>query len=105
MTHGAFNTPVKILQRSAASDPLNQPQGVWTVSSSIWGDVRFQNGLQRLSADQLHTKAKVSVRVRQTSCSRTILKGMRMRINGSDYDIIDTLLQGRAALDLVGQGV
>lgn len=105
MTQGAFNTPVKILQRSASLDPLGQPLDVWTEISSCWGDVRFQTGLQRLSADQLHTKVKCSVRVRQTSCTRAIVRGMRMRLNGVDFEIIDTLLQGRNALDLVGQSL
>lgn len=105
MQPGQANTLVRILQRSA-TEPLAQPAGSWNDVGTCWADVRYQTGLQRLSADQLQsTGTRCSVRTRQTSCTRAVVRGQRLRIAGADYTIVDILPQGRDLIDFIGEVV
>ncbi len=103
MQPGQANTLVRLLQRTPSTDPINAPGDAWTEVGSFWADVRHKTGLQTLTADQLHTGARCSVRTRQTSCTRAIVAGNAMRIDGKVYHVIDTLPQGRDAIDILGE--
>ncbi len=102
LSAGSLDTRVHITQRSTTQDALGQPVDTWSAFASLWADVRHQTGLQRaLSADSPHATTKVSVRVRQNACSRSIVPGMRAQISEQFYLVVDVLPQGRDGLDLV----
>lgn len=97
---GKLDTLVTVQQRAPNADPLSAPNA-WATVGTAWADVRHQTGLQRLTADQLHSPGRCSVRVRQTACTRAIVAGMRLVIDGKNYTVVDTAPQGREAIDIV----
>lgn len=103
MNAGKLNTRVQIQQRSTTQDALGQVSDTWTTTMTVWGDVRYQSGLRSLSADELHSQQRCSIRIRQTSCSRGIAPGMRALVGLQTFDIVGTLPQGRETIDLVCQ--
>lgn len=115
MRAGSLNTRVHILAMTGTADPLGQPVEAWTLAQTVWADVRYQTGLQSLSADRLNSGGRASIRIRQTGCSKGITAGMRAVIGGTladgvvtggtVYKIMDTPRQGRDAIDLVVEAV
>lgn len=107
MRASSLTARVTITQRTHTTDPLGQPLDTWTTLMTVWGDPRYKTGLESLSADRINGGARVSIRIRQTSCSRGIARGMRAQIAGDAtvYEIKDLPLQGREAIDLVCEGI
>lgn len=115
MRAGMLNTRVYILASAATVDALGQPMQAWALLQSVWADVRHQTGLQSLSADRLNSAGRVSIRIRQTGCSKGIATGMRAVLGGTlsagavsggvVYKIMDTPRQGRDAIDLVCEAI
>lgn len=97
---GKRNTLVTVQQRAPSADPLAAPNA-WATVGTAWADVRHQTGLQRLTADQLHSPGRCSVRVLQTTCTRAIVAGMRLVIDGKKYRVVDATTQGRDEIDIV----
>jgi head-tail adaptor len=115
MRAGSLNTRVHVLATTATVDALGQPTQAWTLSQSLWADVRYQTGLQSLNADRLDSGGRASARIRQTPCSKGITTAMRVVIDGTladgvvtggtVYKIMGTPRQGRDAIDLVLEAV
>lgn len=111
MRASLLSTRVHIIANTGTPDALGQPAEAWTYAQSLWADVRYKTGLQRLDADRLGTNGSASVRVRQTPCSKAITTSMRLVIDGTlsggvvtggtVYRIADIAPQGRDAIDLV----
>lgn len=103
MRAGMLTDRVTITAPNTTTDALGQPLPGWATFMTVWGDARFGTGLQAVNADRIDRKGRVSIRIRQTSCSRTIRPGMRVTIWPDDtvYEVKDTPRQGRDAIDLV----
>lgn len=101
MRAGQLKWRVTILQRSTTKDALGQPHESWAVLQTIWGDVRYQNGLNTLGAEESGSVVKASIRVRQSTGSLIIKAGMRARVGTAEFNITACLPQGRDAIDLV----
>jgi head-tail adaptor len=115
MRAGMLTTRVHILANTGTVDAIGQPTEVWTLAQSVWADARYQTGLQSINADRLGSGGRVSLRIRQTPCSKGITSSMRAVIGGTAtgttvtggtvYKIMDTPRQGRDAIDLVCEAV
>jgi head-tail adaptor len=94
---------VTVAAPNTTKDALGQPLPGWVVLMTVWGDARFKTGLQGVNAERIDSRGRVSIRIRQTPCSRTIKPGMRVTIapDTTVYEIKDTPRQGRDAIDLV----
>ena len=103
MRAGMLTDRVTITAPTTTPDALGQPITTWAILMAVWGDARFATGLQAVNADRIQSKGRVSIRIRQTGCSRTVKAGMRVTIAPDDtvYEIKDTPRQGREAIDLV----
>jgi head-tail adaptor len=111
MRAGMLTTRVHILANTGTADALGQPTEAWTLVQSAWADARYQTGLQSIHADRLGGGGRVSLRIRQTPCSKGITSAMRAVIGGTladgvvtggtVYKIMGTPRQGRDAIDLV----
>ncbi len=103
MRAGMLTDRVTVTAPTTAPDALGQPITTWAVLMTVWGDARFKTGLQGVNAERIDNQGRVSIRIRQTSCSRTIKPGMRVTISPDDtvYEVKDTPRQGRDAIDLV----
>jgi SPP1 family predicted phage head-tail adaptor len=103
MRASSLTNRATITAPTVTQDALGQPTTAWAVFMVVWGDARFKTGLQGVNAERIDNKGRVSIRVRQTSCSRTIKPGMRVTIapDSTVYEIKDTPRQGREAIDLV----
>ncbi len=115
MRAGMLTTRVHIVANTGTADALGQPTEAWTLVQPVWADARYQTGLQSLTADRLNSGGRVSLRIRQTPCSKGITSGMRAVIGGTVsgttvtggtvYKIMDTPRQGRDAIDLVCEAI
>jgi SPP1 family predicted phage head-tail adaptor len=107
MRAGLLNTRVIIQRRSAGTDPLGQPLDTWETWQTVWAHERMPTGLQTIAthADKPFAKQRLSLRIRQTGCAKSITAGMRAVVRGTTYNITATPLQGRDAIDLVCEAV
>lgn len=103
MRAGMLSHRVTVMAPTTTEDALGQPTTTWATIMTVWGDARFKTGLQGVNAERIDNKGRVSIRIRQTPCSRTIKAGMRVTIAPDDtvYEVKDTPRQGRDAVDLV----
>lgn len=111
MRASSLNTRVHIIANTGTPDALGQPTETWTWVQSVWADVRYKTGLQRLDAERLGSDSRASMRIRQTPCSKGITSAMRAVVGGTlangvvtggtVYRIAGTAPQGREAIDLV----
>jgi SPP1 family predicted phage head-tail adaptor len=103
MRASSLTSRITITGPTTTEDALGQPTTTWATIMTVWGDPRFKTGLQGVNAERIDSRGRVSIRIRQTPCSRTIKPGMRVTIAPDDtvYEIKDAPRQGRDALDLV----
>ena len=107
MRASSLTDRITITAPTVTQDALGQPNTTWAVLMTVWGDARFKTGLQGVNAERIDSKGRVSIRIRQTSCSRTIKPGMRVTISPDStvYEVKDTPRQGREAVDLVCEAI
>ena len=108
---GRLKDRIYIMAPTASVDALGQPVEAWTLQQAAWADVRYQTGLQTLTADRLTANTRVSMRIRQHAASRGITTAMRAVLGGAlaggvvtggtVFKIMDTPRQGLDAIDLV----
>ncbi len=101
MRAGDLSKRISILVRESRQDSVGQPIDDWSVYMTTWGDVRYRTGLQYLSADIINSGIRCSVRIRKGLKSALIKSGMRARIEGKLFDVVDALPQDRASIDLI----
>lgn len=105
MRAGDLDSRITVLVQDTRQDNIGQPLDVWTDFLSTWADIRYQSGLQRLSADAINAGTRCSIRVRRGNQTKLITIGMRIRANGEIFEILDVLPQDRVGIDLICEAV
>lgn len=65
MEPGSLKARLILQQPSTTQDAVGQPVVGWTEVARVWGDVRYQSGLESIRAGADTSVAKVSVRIRR----------------------------------------
>lgn len=105
MRAGDLDSRITVLVQDTRQDNIGQPLDVWMDFLSTWADIRYQSGLQRLSADAINAGTRCSIRVRRGNQTKLITIGMRIRANGEIFEILDVLPQDRVGIDLICEAV
>jgi SPP1 family predicted phage head-tail adaptor len=100
MRAGKLNSRVTIQQLSAGADALGQPVQTWTDFSTVWGEIKFNSGMQTVRSDADISIIKASVRIRYAT---GITAGMRATAAGYVFHIKAVLpdISGKQYTDMV----
>lgn len=99
MRAGLLSTRLSLQERPTLQDAAGQQQlGPWTEISKVWGDVRYQTGLEAIRADAPVSVAECSIRIR----ARAITAAQRLVDGATVYNIRAVLpdTTGRVYTDL-----
>ncbi len=105
MRAGDLDSRITVMAQETQQDSIGQPLDVWADFLSTWADIRYQSGLQRLSADAINAGTRCSMRVRRGNRTKLIAIGMRVRAKGEVFEILDVLPQDRVGIDLICEAV
>ena len=88
---------LQIEQPSTSVDAIGQPVDTWTPVATVYGDVRYQRGLESIRNGAPTSVASTSIRIRYRS---DIQPGMRITRGVTVFNIVAVLPQEKDGLDL-----
>lgn len=99
MRSGLLRHLVVLQVLGSTQDALGQPVIAWTDFATVWGDVRFLNGLETVKADMPIGVVRASIRMRYLA---GVVPNMRATYDGKVFDIKAVLPDptGRHFIDL-----
>lgn len=99
MGAGKLNRSITLSGLSTGTDDLGQPLQEWVDFATVWADVRFVSGIETIKAGRETSTSRASVRIRRRA---NVIRQMRARIDGVEYDILDIIPSAdRAWLTLI----
>ena len=99
MGAGKLNRRITLSGLSTGTDDLGQPLQAWVDFATVWADVRFVSGIETIKAGRETSTSRASVRIRRRA---NVIRQMRARIDGVEYDILDIIPSAdRAWLTLI----
>lgn len=99
MGAGKLNQRITLIGLAAGTDALGQPLQAWVDFATVWADVRFVSGIETIKAGRETSTSRASVRIRRRA---NVIRQMRARIDGVEYDILDIIPSAdRAWLTLI----
>ena len=84
MRAGNLSQRVVIQQLAAGTDTLGQPVQTWSDVATVWGDIKFNSGMQTVRSEADISIVKASIRIRYKT---GLTAGMRATNNGYVFHI------------------
>jgi len=103
MDAGKLNSRVTLQSLVAAVDAIGQPSQTWVDVTTVWGDVRYLNGIETLKADASMALTQASIRIRP----RIVSTDMCVIVDSKRFQILKVLKDGNSNefVDLVCEAI
>lgn len=100
MKAGLLRHRVELQTRVDTVDAIGQPSTSWLTTATLWGDVRYLNGLNTLKAGADTSVGKCTIRIRH----RAVNAGQRIVYGNEVFNILQVLPDGKKSyVDLVAE--
>jgi SPP1 family predicted phage head-tail adaptor len=98
MKPGELRHRVTLQSQVTTQDALGQPSTSWMDTATVWGDVRFQGGLEAIKSGADTSVVRASIRLRY----RAVNAGQRVSFDGKLFNIMAVMNDPRKTyVDLV----
>jgi SPP1 family predicted phage head-tail adaptor len=103
MDAGSLNSRVTLQSLPDTADAIGQPSQTWVDVATVWGNVRYLNGVETVKAGALTSVTQVSIRIRP----RAVSTEMRVKVGTTNFQIRKVLRDeiGNDFIDLACEAI